>query len=165
VDVIRVRAPSSADAQRLLASLDGGFSVKLDGGDPSTEVELKLDYQTASNLVGLFDILGQWLSDGSLAACQIGLGDRTYTLLAATADKPSDPTTFLLARTIQLQTALDSRIVIEQAKGVVAERDSITPDEAFQSMRREARNRRMKLHEVAAGIIESVSKSADEARH
>jgi hypothetical protein len=142
-----------------------GVSPSSSTGDPSTEVELKLDYQTASNLVGLFDILGQWLSDGGLAACQIGLGDRTYTLLAATADKPSDPTTFLLARTIQLQTALDSRIVIEQAKGVLAERDSITPDEAFQSMRREARNRRMKLHEVAAGIIESVSKSADEARH
>jgi hypothetical protein len=142
-----------------------GVSPSSSTGDPSTEVELKLDYQTASNLVGLFDILGQWLSDGSLAACQIGLGDRTYTLLAATADKPSDPTTFLLARTIQLQTALDSRIVIEQAKGVVAERDSITPDEAFQSMRREARNRRMKLHELAAGIVESVSKSADEARH
>jgi hypothetical protein len=161
VDVIRVRAPSSADAQRLLASLDGGFSVKLDGGDPSTEVELKLDYQTASNLVGLFDILGQWLSDGGLAACQIGLGDRTYTLLAATADKPSDPTTFLLARTIQLQTALDSRIVIEQAKGVLAERDSITPDKAFDRMRRDARNRRMKLHELAAGIVDSVSRSTD----
>jgi hypothetical protein len=163
VDVIRVRAPSSADAQRLLASLDGGFSVSLDGGDPSTEVELKLDSQTASKLIGVFDTLGQWLSDGGLAACQIGLGERTYTLLAATADKPSDPTAFLLARTIQLQTALDSRIVIEQAKGVVAERDSITPDEAFKRMRRGARNRRMKLHELAASIAESVSKSADKA--
>jgi hypothetical protein len=42
MDVIRVRAPSKAHAERLMASVDGGFSVSLDGGDPSTEVELKL---------------------------------------------------------------------------------------------------------------------------
>jgi hypothetical protein len=58
VDVIRVRAPSSADAQRLVASLAGGFSVNVDGGDPSTEVELKLDSTTASDLIELFDTSG-----------------------------------------------------------------------------------------------------------
>jgi hypothetical protein len=161
VDVIRVRAPSNAHAQRLMASLDGGFSVNLDGGDPSTEVELKLDSETATKLVELFGALGQWLSDGGLTACEIGLGERTYTLVAATADQPSDPTAFLLERTIQLQTALDSRIVIEQAKGVLAERDAITPDQAFDRLRREARTRRMKLHELAAGIVGSVNRSAD----
>ena len=163
MDVIRVRAPSSADAQRLVASLHGGFSANVDGGDPSTEVELTLDSQTATRLIGLFDALGQWLSDGGLGACQIGFGERSYTLLAATAEKPSDPTAFLLERTIQLQKALDSRILIEQAKGVLAERDSIKPDEAFDKMRREARSRRMKLHELAADIVESVKRSADKA--
>ena len=33
MDVIRVRAPSTAHAQRLIASLGGSFSATLDGGD------------------------------------------------------------------------------------------------------------------------------------
>jgi ANTAR domain-containing protein len=71
--------------------------------------------------------LGLWLSSGGLARVQIGFGERSYTLLAAPEGKPNDPTAFLLERTIQLQTALDSRIVIEQAKGILAKRQQITP--------------------------------------
>jgi hypothetical protein len=161
MDVIRVRAPSTAHAQRLIASLNGGFSTTLDGGSPSTEVELRLDNETALKLVELFDSLGGWLKDGGLDACQIGFGARSYTLLAAIDGEQNDPTAFLLERTIQLQTALDSRIVIEQAKGVLAGRESITPDEAFDRMRREARSRRMKLRDLAADIVATTSKPAD----
>jgi AmiR/NasT family two-component response regulator len=67
------------------------------------------------------------------------------------------PTAFLLERTIQLQTALDSRVVIEQAKGIVAVRESISPDEAFQKIRRQARSERRKLHEVAAEIVSTTA--------
>jgi hypothetical protein len=161
MDVIRVRAPSRAHAERLIASLDGGFSVTLDGGKASTEVELRLDSETATQLVGLFDALGLWLKDGGLDACQIGFGDRSYTLLAAIGEKPNDPTAFLLERTIQLQTALDSRILIEQAKGILAERESISLDEAFDKIRRQARSRRMKLHELAAGIVSTAGEPPD----
>jgi ANTAR domain len=158
VDVIRVRAPSSAHAERLLGSLDRDFAatrfaVTLNGDSPATEVELRLDSQTATKLVELFDALGVWLSSGGLDAVQIGFGERTYTLLAATKGKPNDPTAFLLERTIQLQTALDSRIVIEQAKGILAERESITPTEAFTKIRRQARSERRKLHDLAAEIV------------
>jgi hypothetical protein len=73
----------------------------------------------------------------------------------------NDPTAFLLERTIQLQTALDSRVVIEQAKGILAHRDSISTEEAFDKMRREARSKRMKLRDLAAAIVASVSKSTD----
>lgn len=156
LDVIRVRAPSTAHAQRLIGSLDGGFSTTLDGGDPSTEVELRLDTETATKLIDLFDALGRWLSDGGLDAAQIGFGERTYTLLASKKGETSDPTDFLLERTIQLQTALDSRIVIEQAKGILAERNSVSPNDAFDGMRREARSKRMKIHDLAAMIVASV---------
>ena len=157
MDVIRVRAPSRAHAERLMASVDEGFSVSLDGGDPSTEVQLKLDTGTAAKLVELFDQLGRWLSDGGLEACQIGLGEWTYTLLAAKAGEPNDPTTFLLERTIQLQTALVTRVVIEQAKGIIAANDSISPDEAFEKIRRRARSERRKLHDVATEIVSTTS--------
>jgi ANTAR domain len=159
VDVIRVRAPSSAHAERLLAALDGGFAATLNGDSPGAEVELRLDSQTATKLVELFDALGIWLSSGGLDAVQIGLGERTYTLLSATEDQRNDPTAFLLERTIQLQTALDSRIVIEQAKGILAERESITPAEAFDKLRREARSKRMKLHDLAVAVVETASSS------
>jgi hypothetical protein len=144
-----------------MASVDGGFSVSLDGGDPSTEVELKIDSETATKLVELFDLLGRWLSDGGLEACQIGFGERTYSLLAAKAGEPNDPAAFLLERTIQLQTALDTRVVIEQAKGVIATRESISPDEAFQKIRRQARSERRKLHDLAAEIVSTTSKPGD----
>jgi hypothetical protein len=53
----------------------------------------------------------------------------------------------------QLRTALVTRIVIEQAKGMVAERLEMEVDEAFERLRREARNRRMKLHALAAAVV------------
>jgi hypothetical protein len=160
VEVIRVRAPSNSHAERLLAALDGGFAATLDGDSPGTEIELRPDSETAKKLVELFDALGLWLSSGGLDAVQIGFGERTYTLLAAPKGKPNDPTGFLLERAIQLQTALDSRIVIEQAKGVLAARESITPNEAFDKMRREARSKRMKLHDLAAAIVATTSRPA-----
>jgi hypothetical protein len=118
-----------------------------------TEVVLSLDSGTATRLIELFEALEGWLADGALDAAQILFGDRTYTLFVPRDGQPSDATAFLLDRTIQLQAALDSRIVIEQAKGILAERVSITPDAAFQRLRREARTRRVRLHDLAVGIV------------
>jgi len=53
----------------------------------------------------------------------------------------------------QLRTALVTRIVIEQAKGMVAERLQVEIEVAFERLRREARNRRMKLHTLAAAVV------------
>ena len=108
-------------------------------------------------MIELFEALEGWLSDGELDAAQILFGDRTYTLLAPKDGRPSDAAAFLLERTIQLQAALDSRIVLEQAKGILAERESITPDAAFQRLRREARARRVRLHDLAVGIVATVA--------
>jgi PAS domain-containing protein len=53
----------------------------------------------------------------------------------------------------QLRTALDTRIVIEQAKGVLMERKMLPPSQAFQVLRRMARSSSRKLVDVAADII------------
>jgi ANTAR domain len=153
MDVIRVEAPSDAHARRLLSAMDGRFAAVLGSDGAAPVVELRLDDETATKVIELFDALGRWLADGDLAACQVGFYDRSYTLLAAMDGKPNDPTGFLLERTIQLQVALDSRIVIEQAKGILAERHGISPDEAFARLRREARSRRTKLRDLAAEVI------------
>ena len=160
MDRISVYAPSEAHARRLLRALDGRFSASVNGGKPAAVVELRLDQETAEQLVDLFDALGRWLADGELAACELGFGDRPYTLLAATNGGPNDATGFLLERTIQLQIALDSRVVIEQAKGIVAERHGIALSEAFDQLRQAARSRRAKLHDVAAEIVATVAADA-----
>ena len=53
----------------------------------------------------------------------------------------------------QLQAALDSRIVIEQAKGVIAERRQIDVGEAFALLRQLARSSGRKLSEVATDVV------------
>jgi ANTAR domain-containing protein len=158
MEVMRVHAPSIAHARRLIAAVDGSFSAELDRNGHVPTVALRLDENTSQEVITLFNALGTWLTDGDLETCQVGFGERSYTLLAAKAGSPNDPTEFLVERTIQLQTALETRIVIEQAKGVLAERDGTTPDEAFEKIRREARSRRMKLHDLAAGIVASAGR-------
>ncbi|MDF2968738.1 MAG: hypothetical protein K0Q93_2516 [Nocardioidaceae bacterium] len=54
----------------------------------------------------------------------------------------------------QLQSALDSRIVIEQAKGAVAQLHSVSIDEAFQLMRGYARRNRTRLSDVAQAVVD-----------
>jgi len=53
----------------------------------------------------------------------------------------------------QLTHALTSRIVIEQAKGMIAERHRINIDEAFNRLRRHARNHNLRLAELAGDTV------------
>ncbi|WP_228709128.1 GAF and ANTAR domain-containing protein [Amycolatopsis keratiniphila] len=54
----------------------------------------------------------------------------------------------------QLQKALDSRVVIEQAKGMLAERAGIDLGTAFHRLRSYARSSNRKLSDVARGVVE-----------
>jgi GAF domain-containing protein len=54
----------------------------------------------------------------------------------------------------QLQAALHSRVQLEQAKGMLAQRAGMSMDLAFQLMRRYARSNNRKLGDVAASIID-----------
>jgi GAF domain-containing protein len=54
----------------------------------------------------------------------------------------------------QLHHALNSRIVIEQAKGMVAERHGLDMEQAFSTLRSHARNHNLRLVEVANAVID-----------
>jgi hypothetical protein len=53
----------------------------------------------------------------------------------------------------ELQGALNSQVVIEQAKGMLAERVDVDMDEAFQLLRRLARDNNQQLTDVARHLI------------
>jgi GAF domain-containing protein len=56
--------------------------------------------------------------------------------------------------TEQLQTALNSRVLIEQAKGILAERLRVDMDQAFTTLRQGARSHNRRLSELAQGIVD-----------
>jgi GAF domain-containing protein len=53
----------------------------------------------------------------------------------------------------QLAHALNSRVVIEQAKGMVAERQDLSMEQAFYALRKHARDHNLRLVEVAEAVI------------
>jgi transcriptional regulator with GAF, ATPase, and Fis domain len=53
----------------------------------------------------------------------------------------------------QLQRALDSRVVIEQAKGFLAQRNGLDMDAAFRVLRAHARSTHTRLADVAADVV------------
>jgi transcriptional regulator with GAF, ATPase, and Fis domain len=72
----------------------------------------------------------------------------TIGLLQARAIRQSD----VLAE--QLQTALNSRVLIEQAKGVIAERRHIDMDRSFTLLRGSARARNRRLSDLARAVVD-----------
>jgi AmiR/NasT family two-component response regulator len=53
----------------------------------------------------------------------------------------------------QLRHALQSRIIIEQPKGVIAVLRDMTPDEAFVLLRHQAQSSRRNIHDVATEVV------------
>jgi AmiR/NasT family two-component response regulator len=57
------------------------------------------------------------------------------------------------ASVAQLERALESRVVIEQAKGIIAAKRDISVDDAFEILRSHARNHHANLHDVSEAVV------------
>lgn len=71
--------------------------------------------------------------------------------------------------TEQLQSALTSRVIIEQAKGVLAGRRGLSMEHAYRALRTFSQTRNTRLTEVARGIVDGAIRTSDllaiEAEH
>jgi GAF domain-containing protein len=121
------------------AALESGFTY-------SHALPLRLRRQVVGAL-NLFTVERRALTDDHLAVAQ-GMADiATISLLHERALRDQ----VVLAE--QLQTALHSRIVIEQAKGVLSARAGISVGEAFSRMRTHARRTGEQLTAVAEAVV------------
>jgi ANTAR domain-containing protein len=62
----------------------------------------------------------------------------------------------------QLQSALDSRVAIERAVGMLAERFDLAVPDAFELLRSAARNSRREVRELALELTDSRGRTPDE---
>jgi AmiR/NasT family two-component response regulator len=84
-----------------------------------------------------------------------GHGPRVKAIASEREERLAELVVALADENANLQRALDTRVVIEQAKGVLAERFGVDVHEAFQVLRISARSNRMRLHDLAARVVES----------
>lgn len=110
-------------------------------------VPLRLRDQTIGSLNLFRDVPGGLVRDDALAA-QALADVATIGILQERAFRELDITRQ------QLQRALDSRVVIEQAKGVLAQQKYLDMDEAFRLLRGTARAQSVPLDELALRVVQ-----------
>jgi hypothetical protein len=78
----------------------------------------------------------------------------------AKSDAPLDEMAQLRMSVKQLEHALAARVVVEQAIGVLAERQHSSPRQAFERLRKVARSRGRKVHDLSREVVQSASDPA-----
>lgn len=112
-----------------------------------TALPLRLRDTTIGSM-NLFRVERGELNDRDLRAAQALADVATIGILNERTFRASD----VLRQ--QLQVALGSRVVVEQAKGVLAHTHQLSMDAAFQRLRDYARANRLPLAEVARALVE-----------
>ena len=110
-----------------------------------------LPMRLRTDVIGALNLFGT--QPGALDPDTIRLGQAladvaTIGLLQARAIRQRD----ILAE--QLQTALNSRVIIEQAKGVIAERRHLDMDQSFTLLRSTARTSNRRLSDLARAVVD-----------
>lgn len=83
-------------------------------------------------------------------------GEQWQTLVAALA-KETLAHAEACTTVAQLREALESRVVLEQAKGVMVALRGCAPEEAFESLRALARRSSRRLHDVAREVVDTAA--------
>jgi transcriptional regulator with GAF, ATPase, and Fis domain len=110
-----------------------------------------LPMRLRSEVIGALNLFTAQAQDLVVETLRLGraLADvATIGLLQARTIRQRD------ALTEQLQTALNTRVLIEQAKGVIAERHQVDMDGAFNLLRASARNHNRRLADLSRAVVE-----------
>jgi ANTAR domain len=150
---VRIENSSRTHAESLRGLL-AAYKSELIQHDGVWQVEVHLG-ELGGLLLELFDSIGSWLDSEQVDSLLLHFDERQYTLLRPSKERLSDSNAFLLERVAQLETALGSRIAIEQAKGILARALGVSTNQAFSHLRKAARDRGVKLHDLAAKIAAS----------
>ena len=123
-----------------------------------------LPMRLRGNILGalnLFHVEPTYLQEDDIAAAQALADVATIAILQHRAAIEAQ------VLNEQLGQALNTRIVIEQAKGVIAERRRLTMEEAFAHLRTHARNHNRRLADVAREVIAGTlpAEALDSPRH
>jgi GAF domain-containing protein len=147
VDCYRTGQPLRADSDQEQAERWPLFAVEVRsrGFGPLYALPLRLRDNTIGAL-NIFQLPGAPLPDGDLQIAQALADVATIAILQHRTIHAGEQ----LAE--QLQTALNSRVAIEQAKGVLAEFAHVDMARAFEMLRHYSRNTQSRLSEVAAAI-------------
>jgi len=97
--------------------------------------------------LNLFGVDAGGISPGDIPVVQALADVATIGILQARAIRRAE------VLTEQLQGALNSRVVIEQAKGALAQIRGVSPDEAFRLLRSYCRTRQLRLGDVAQALV------------
>lgn len=110
-----------------------------------------LPMRLRTDVIGTLNLFGSKpgaLDDGTIRLAQAMADVATIGLLQARAIRHRE------ALAEQLQTALNSRVIIEQAKGVIAERRQLDMDQSFTVLRSTARRTNRRLSDLARAVVD-----------
>jgi hypothetical protein len=100
--------------------------------------------------LGTLGLFGTTVGALSVADHELGQALADVASVALVANQTSMDS---LRLTQQLQTALDSRVMLEQAKGQLAQLGTVSMEYAFNALRRYARDHNERLSEVARKVV------------
>lgn len=143
-EAVRVTyALADALSSLLVPQPSGGVVLRrrTDGWSVDSQSERAVDPSLLTAMT-LADLLAEDLSPGGRPRRSVDDGDELSKLRTVVS---------------QLEHALAARVVVEQAIGVLAERLKSTPREAFERLRRGARTRGRRVHDLAKDVVASVN--------
>jgi GAF domain/ANTAR domain len=133
-----LRAEAARWPQFVAAATDAGF-----GSVHAVPMRLR------DNVLGTMGLFGTRV--GALGEDDLSLG-QALAYVAAVAIVQDKTAADKEAVNEQLQTALNSRVVLEQAKGVLAQGGNLEMDRSFAVLRRYARDHNLRLTDVASAV-------------
>ncbi len=109
-----------------------------------------LPMRLEEHIVGALDLYSRGTRDWpeeDMAAAKVMADMATAFLINADRDRKQRELN------TQLQIALDSRVIIEQAKGAIAAKHQLTPAAAFERLRSHARSHKASIRAVAEAVV------------